>query len=117
MKFIFDQLTCPNCNYTEKIENMNSRQDSEMFVADLQLTPMRDFDLKVYTFICFKCNHLTNCAGKVNGDVEYFETYKFNSKEKFKAYSYDVNAFSALRMLAIDVGFDNAVKKFKKIKN
>tara|TARA_B110000495_G_C22429577_1_gene270874 strand:- start:99 stop:464 length:366 start_codon:yes stop_codon:yes gene_type:complete len=116
MKFIFDQLTCPNCKQTEKIENMNTREDTKMFVADLYLQPKRDMDLKIYTFICFSCSHLTNCAGKINGDVEYFETYKFDSVQKLEAYYSGNNQYKSLAMYALNLGYNKIVKKFNKIK-
>ena len=69
------QLTCPNCKHTEDIENMNFRKNSKMYMAKLYLQQKQNPELEIYTFICFSCNHLTNFAGKIVGDVEYFQIF------------------------------------------
>ena len=117
------QLTCPNCKHTEDIENMNFRKNSKMYMAKLYLQQKQNPELEIYTFICFSCNHLTNFAGKIVGDVEYFETYKHDSDVKFENY-YDIhgerNQFQAIKTLVADTNYNNNLdhveENFKKIK-
>tara|TARA_B100000780_G_scaffold258719_1_gene209220 strand:- start:403 stop:771 length:369 start_codon:yes stop_codon:yes gene_type:complete len=111
------KLICPNCNHTESIEKLNYRKDSKMYMAKLYLMQKEKPDLQIYTFICFSCNHLTNFAYKVNGNVEYFETYKYDSNIKFENY-HDIhgekNQFNTIKRLVADTNFDNDLDHVQK---
>ena len=120
---ILDKITCQNCKHEEKLEKVNYRKDSKIFLANLYLR-QKNSEQEIYTFICFSCNHLTNCTP----GLEYLETYKYDCTDNFVNY-FDIygykNQFENLKKHVdnynstgsdYDGQFDHVVEKFNNIK-
>jgi len=120
----FENLTCPNCNHTEKVEKINLRKESKIFLAKLFLVPLRNMKLQVHGFMCFSCNHITHFAAdpttiyplKSTEGVEYFETYKYDSVQNFDNYNSPRNKYYDMKRQADDIGLDHVIENFKKLK-
>ena len=91
------KFICGNCGISENIRDLNVRENSKLFSAEVFITTTRKipYGLHIYPLICFECNHFTewapdgsNFSGRAIGGVEYFNNHKISQEIVDKAKEY-----------------------------
>ena len=115
------KLICQNCKHVEDVKDMNTRENSKMYMQKAGVRHLDHPDLHIYVAICFSCESLILFASKFLGGVEYFETVKL-PRSGLISFSCGIEGntwslFNFIYNVTHSNGPDHVFKKLKEIKN